>query len=308
MKVAVFGSTGFVGKYLLKSLINHKHDIYTLVRNGSEYKLDGLNNINILNGEITNNTALDQTIMNCSSVIYNIGIIRQFVSKGISFEKLHYEYTKQVIDRAVHYKIKHFILMSANGVKLDGTGYQSTKFRAEEYLKKSGLNYTIFRPSLIFGKPKNDQEFCSQLRDTMLNLPIPAPAFFSGVNISGAGKFKMSPIHVENVADFFIKSIQNEKYYNQTHCLGGLKSYNWKEIISIISLALKKNKWIVPAPVAPIKMVAFLLDRFKLFPITRDQLTMLLEGNTCESNELFSDFDITPIEFSPKNLSYLRTK
>jgi len=308
MKVAVFGSTGFVGKYLLKSLINHKHDIYTLVRNGSEYKLDGLDNINILNGEINNNTALDQAIMNCSSVIYNIGIIRQFVSKGISFEKLHYEYTKQVIDRAVHYKIKHFILMSANGVKADGTGYQSTKFRAEEYLKKSGLNYTIFRPSLIFGKPKNDQEFCSQLRDTMLKLPIPAPAFFSGLNISGAGKFKMSPIHVENVADFFVKSIQNEQYYNQTYCLGGSKSYDWKEIISTISLALKKNKWIIPAPVAPIKMVAFLLDRFKLFPITRDQLTMLLEGNTCESNELFSDFDITPIEFSPKNLSYLRTK
>jgi len=308
MKVAVFGSTGFVGKYLLKSLINHKHDIYTLVRNGSEYKLDGLDNINILNGEINNNTALDQAIMNCSSVIYNIGIIRQFVSKGISFEKLHYEYTKQVIDRAVHYKIKHFILMSANGVKSDGTGYQSTKFRAEEYLKKSGLNYTIFRPSLIFGKPKNDQEFCSQLRDTMLKLPIPAPAFFSGFNISGAGKFKMSPIHVENVADFFVKSIQNEQYYNQTYCLGGSKSYDWKEIINTISLALKKNKWIIPAPVAPIKMVAFLLDRFKLFPITRDQLTMLLEGNTCESNELFSDFDITPIEFSPKNLSYLRTK
>ena len=187
MKVAVFGSTGFVGKYLLKSLINHKHDIYTLVRNGSEYKLDGLNNINILNGEITNNTALDQTIMNCSSVIYNIGIIRQFVSKGISFEKLHYEYTKQVIDRAVHYKIKHFILMSANGVKLDGTGYQSTKFRAEEYLKKSGLNYTIFRPSLIFGKPKNDQEFCSQLRDTMLNLPIPAPAIEANTRPKSVG-------------------------------------------------------------------------------------------------------------------------
>ncbi len=308
MKVAVFGSTGFVGKYLLKSLINHKHDIYTLVRNGSEYKLDGLDNINTIIGDVTNNTALDQTIMNCSSVIYNIGIIRQFSSKGISFEKLHYEYAKHVIDRAVHYQIKHFILMSANGVKLNGTDYQNTKFKAEDYLKKSGLNYTIFRPSLIFGKPKNDQEFCSQLRDTMLKLPIPAPMFFSGFNILEAGKFKMSPIHVENVADFFVKSIQNEKYYNQTYCLGGLQSYDWKKIISTVSLALKKNKWMIPAPVAPIKILAFFLDRFKLFPITRDQLTMLLEGNTCESNELFSDFDISPIEFNPKNLSYLHTK
>ena len=203
MKVAVFGGTGFVGKYILKSLKNHEHEIYSLIRNGSESKISDIDGINIINGEVYNNTSLDQTMMNCSTVIYNIGIIRQFKSKGITFEKLHYEFAKMVIDRAVHYNIKHFILMSANGVKEQGTGYQSTKYRAEEYLKSSGLNYTIFRPSLVFGKPKNDQEFCSQLRDTMLKLPIPAPLFFAGLNITSAGQFSMSPIHVENVADFF---------------------------------------------------------------------------------------------------------
>ena len=198
--------------------------------------------------------------------------------------------------------------MSANGVKEQGTGYQSTKYRAEEYLKSSGLNYTIFRPSLVFGKPKNDQEFCSQLRDTMLKLPIPAPLFFAGLNITSAGQFSMSPIHVENVADFFVKSIQNEKHYMKTYELGGTKSFNWKEIIKTIASALKKNKFMIPAPVMPIKLVAALFDRFKIFPITRDQLTMLLEGNTCDSSNLFSDFDIQPIDFNSKNLSYLRKK
>ena len=308
MKVAVFGGTGFVGKYILKSLRKHDHEIYTLVRNGSESKIDDIENVNIINGEIINNTSLDQTMMNCSTVIYNIGIIRQFKSKDITFEKLHYEFAKMVIDRAVHYDIKHFILMSANGVKSEGTGYQTTKFRAEEYLKSSGLNYTIFRPSLVFGKPKNDQEFCSQLRDTMLKLPIPAPLFFKGLNIGNAGNFSMSPVHVENVADFFVKSIQNETHYMQTYELGGMKSFNWKEIISTISSALKKNKLMIPAPVMPIKLVAGLLDRFKFFPITRDQLTMLLEGNTCDSKNLFSEFDIQPIDFNKRNLSYLRQK
>tara|TARA_A100001011_G_scaffold325340_1_gene348259 strand:+ start:68409 stop:69335 length:927 start_codon:yes stop_codon:yes gene_type:complete len=308
MKVAVFGGTGFVGKYILKSLKNHEHEIYSLIRNGSESKISDIDGINIINGEVYNNTSLDQTMMNCSTVIYNIGIIRQFKSKGITFEKLHYEFAKMVIDRAVHYNIKHFILMSANGVKEQGTGYQSTKYRAEEYLKSTGLNYTIFRPSLVFGKPKNDQEFCSQLRDTMLKLPIPAPLFFAGLNITSAGQFSMSPIHVENVADFFVKSIQNEKHYMQTYELGGTKSFNWKEIIKTIASALKKNKFMIPAPVMPIKLVAALFDRFKLFPITRDQLTMLLEGNTCDSSNLFSDFDIQPIDFNSKNLSYLRKK
>tara|TARA_Y100001970_G_scaffold205843_1_gene250692 strand:- start:11202 stop:12128 length:927 start_codon:yes stop_codon:yes gene_type:complete len=308
MKVALFGSTGFVGKYILKSLINCEHDVYTLVRNGSEKKLNRFEKLNIINGEIFNNTALEQTLMNCSSVIYNIGIIRQFPSKGITYQKLHFDFAKQIIDKAVQYNVNHFILMSANGVKENGTGYQTMKYRAEQYLKNSGLNYTIFRPSLIFGKPNNDQEFCSQLRDSMLKLPIPAPLFFPGLNITQAGKFEMSPIHVENVADFFVKSIQNEKHYMQTYALGGPKSFNWKEIINTIASALKKNKLMIPAPVLPIKLLASLLDRFKFFPITRDQLTMLLEGNTCLSKDLFLDFDITPIDFNAKNLSYLRQK
>lgn len=306
MNVALFGGTGFVGKYILNSLIKNNHQVYTLVRKESEHKIKHINPINIINGEITNSTSLEQTMMNCSTVIYNIGIIREFKSKGISYKKLHLDYAKHVIDKAKSLNIKHFILMSANGVKDLGTGYQTTKYHAEEYLKNSGLNYTIFRPSLIFGKPKNDQEFCTQLRDTMIKLPIPAPIFFQNFNIFKAGNFKMSPIHVENVADFFVKSIENKTHYEQIYALGGLESFDWKTIIKTISAAVRKNKLTVPAPVEIVKLVALLFDRFKFFPITRDQLTMLLDGNTCDSKDLFKIFEIDPIEFSSKTLSYLR--
>ena len=94
----------------------------------------------------------------------------------------------------------------------------------------------------------------------------------------------------------------------QTYELGGLNEYNWKEIIATISLALKRKKWMVPAPAAAVKLIALLLDRFKFFPITRDQITMLLEGNTCNSKDLFKQFEIIPIAFSAKSLSYLRNK
>ena len=84
--------------------------------------------------------------------------------------------------------------------------------------------------------------------------------------------------------------------------------YRWKEIITHISLALKRKKWMIPVPATAVKLIALLLDRFKFFPITRDQLTMLLEGNTCDSKNLFSEFDIQPIDFNNRNLSYLRQK
>ena len=308
MKVALFGSTGFVGKYILRALQRSNHEIYTLIRKQSEFKVNDFESLNIINGEITNNTSLEQTMMNCSTVIYNIGIIREFPSKNIRYKKLHFEYAKRIIDKAKTLKVKHFILMSANGVKPEGTEYQTTKYEAEQYLINSGLNYTIFRPSLIFGEPKNDQEFCTQLRDTMIKLPFPAPLFFKGFQFFNAGRFKMSPIHVENVAEFFNNSIEKEEHYSQTYHLGGPQSYNWEEIISTISNALRRNKWMIPAPVIVVKMIALLFDRFSFFPITRDQLTMLLEGNTCDSNDLFKKFEIIPTEFSSKNLSYLRKK
>ena len=306
MKVAVFGGSGFVGKYILKTLIKHNYKLYTFIRFGSEHKVEHLKELNIITGDITNNTAIEQTIMNCSAVIYNIGIIREFPKKGVTYQKSHYEYSKIVMDISKKYNIKHFILMSANGIKKDGVGYQRTKYLAEEYLKNSGLNYTIFRPSLIFGKPSGDKEFCSELRDAMIKPPFPAPLFFEGLNIFSAGHFKLSPIHVQNVADFFVKSIANEKHYMKTYHLGGLETFNWKEIIQLISKSLRKHKFMVPAPVLPVWILALLLDRFSLFPITRDQLTMLLEGNTCDSRELFKDFDIIPIPFTTKSLSYLR--
>ena len=59
--------------------------------------------------------------------------------------------------------------MSANGVKIDGTGYQKTKHLSEQYLKYTKLNWTIFRPSLVFGDPRgnNRPEFCTQLKKDM---------------------------------------------------------------------------------------------------------------------------------------------
>ena len=308
MNVALFGGTGFVGKYILNALLNQQYNIYAFSRPQSTRKIAHIKNINIISGSIEDKNSIKQMLMDCTCVIYNIGIIREFKSQGITYQKLHFDYTKLIIDQAKKYNIEHFILMSANGVKNQGTGYQSTKYLGEKYLKNSGLNYTIFRPSLIFGKPYDDQEFCSQLRDTMLNLPIPAPLFFEGFNFFNAGKFSMSPIHVENVAYFFSNSVLNNQHYMKTYHLGGIDNFNWKKINQTIAQSLNKNKWMVPTPITPIKILAILFDRFSFFPITRDQITMLLEGNTCDSQNLFKIFNINPILFNTKSLSYLNNK
>jgi len=308
MKVALFGGTGFVGTHITEELINNHHDPVLLVRPGSENKVYLPDKCHVNIGDITDFESIEQTINNTDAVIYNIGIIRQFPKKGVTFEELHFEGARHCMEAAERLGVKRFILMSANGVKYDGTGYQSTKFLAEQYLKNTELEWTIFRPSLIFGDPKGKQEFCSQLRDDMLSLPLPAPLFFEGFIPWTAGQFAMSPIHIKDVAGFFVKALNIEKTIGKIYELGGPKSYTWIELIDLISAASGKKKWKIPAPVLPIKLTASLLGQFPSFPITIEQLTMLLEGNTCDSTGAFKDFDFVPTNFSIENLEYLASK
>ena len=306
MRIALFGATGFVGSYIIESLIKNNYSPSVLLRDKSKEKLIFSEKNKVTFGDINNLNAIEKTIKDSDAIIYNIGLIREFPKQEITFQNLHFEGAKRCIDIAESLGVNRFILMSANGVNKNGTNYQITKFKAEEYLKKSKLDYTIFRPSLIFGKPKiNEQiEFCTQLRNDMLSLPIPVPLFYKGFFPFKAGTFKLSPIHVKNVADFFVNSIKMDETIGKTYTLGGKKSQTWKEIIQKITISSNKDKWKMPTPIFMVRIVVSLLDSFKWFPITKDQLNMLIEGNTTHE-DYFNEFKIEPINFEVDNLSYL---
>ena len=142
-------------------------------------------------GDIQDRNSILETMEGTEAVVYNIGIIRQFPHKSLTFKELHVNGVNRCIEIAKSIGVKQFILMSANGVKPDGTEYQRTKWEADGILKKSGLQWTIFRPSLIFGDPcgQGRPEFCTQIRDDMLSLPIPAPLFYEGLLPFNAGSF-----------------------------------------------------------------------------------------------------------------------
>jgi len=305
MKVAVFGSTGFVGSYIVRELVRKGFTPKVLVQSGSLSKINSP--CEVVKGDIQNKNAILETMQGAEAVIYTIGIIREFPKKGVTFKELHLNGLKRCLEIALKIGVKRVILMSANGVRPDGTAYQRTKWQADEALKESGLNWTIFRPSLIFGDPGGEgrPEFCTQIRDDMLSLPFPAPLFYNGLLPFNAGSFSMSPIHVKNVAEFFVKSIKLKVCEKNIFDLGGPEALTWKEIIHQIALASGKRTWKIPAPVVVIKIAASILDRFKWFPVTRDQLTMLMEGNTVSTN-YFDDFSINPRKFNLENLEYLK--
>jgi nucleoside-diphosphate-sugar epimerase len=77
---------------------------------------------------------------------------------------------------------------------------------AEQYLATTGLDWTAFHPSVLFGDPRGRMEFATQLYRDVVRSPLPAPLFFEGVMPVHAGMFRMSPIHVKDVASIVIRA------------------------------------------------------------------------------------------------------
>lgn len=307
MKVALFGATGFVGGYLVRALLEAGHEPSVLVRPGSENKLVERDRCRVTSGDIADAQAIDATLQDCRATIYNIGILKAFPRRGITFEALHFEGACRVIDAAKRLGVRRFLMMSANGVKSPGTPYQDTKFRADEYLASSGLDWTIFRPSVIFGDSRGMQEFSNQLYNELVKPPVPAPAFHNGVSPKGNGVV-MSPVNIHDVADAVVTALQNSETIGKTYELGGPEVLTWEDLVKRVAEGAGKKKSVLPMPIGLMKFAATLFDWLPFFPATRDQLTMLAEGNVADRAALESLIGRPAAAFSAENLSYLRNR
>lgn len=304
MRVAIIGGTGFVGGHLTAALLAAGHELSLLVRPGSESKVQADDRTVTTPGDLSSEAALQAVMAGCSAVIYNVGILREFPSRGITFEETQYEGLVRTVEAAKAAGVKRLLLMSANGVKRPGTPYQETKKRAEEYAFNSGLDVTVIRPSVIFGDPQGKMEFATQLFQEMVKPPVPAVGFFSGGSPK-TGAIVMSPVHIEDVASAFVAALSDDATIGRTYSLGGPETLTWDEMIRRIAAATGRKKWILPMPTYVMRIGATLFDWLPFFPVTRGQLTMLEEGNTADPGALKQLIGREPQGFSVATLSYL---
>jgi NADH dehydrogenase len=306
MKVSLIGGTGFVGTHIVEQLLKLGHTPRLLVRPGTLDHAPPPEGCELVQGDIGQADSVAACLAGTDATVYLIGILRERPSRGITFDELQYRGVERAIQAARATGNKRFLLMSANGVKPDGTAYQRTKYLAEETLKASGLQWTVFRPSVIFGDPRGRMEFCTQLRRDIVDSPLPVPLFYDGLLPTGAGQFALAPVAVEDVAAAFVRALENPETIGETYELCGPDAVTWRQILTTIAAAVGKTKLMLPAPALAIKAVASVLDGQPWFPITRDQIAMLLEGNLCTDPDAFARLGIEPRRFDEAALSYLR--
>ncbi len=300
MKVALIGGTGFVGSYLTEALVDAGHEPALLVRRGSEDKVQRADACRIVTGDVADKAAIRDVLDGADAAIFNVGILRAFPSKGITFEALQRDAAIAVIDEMKAAGVARLLLMSAAGIHEPGTPYQETKLAAEKHAWKSGLDVTVFRPSVVFGDPRGRMEFATQLYEQMVKPPVPAVRF-----VAGGKDVVMSPVAVQDVAACFAAALEDSSTIGKTFELGGPEALSWGDMVKRIASATGRRKAMLAMPIGVMKFGATLFDWLPFFPATRDQLTMLAEGNVVSPDHCAELLGRDPIAFDSRSLAYL---
>ena len=293
MEIFLSGGTGFIGSHVRKALLQKGHRVRLLTHKRGDGFEQG---VEVVAGDVTRPETYAGQLRGCDATINLVGIIREFPARGITFDQLHLQATRCVVDAAKGAGIRRHLQMSALGTRDGATSrYHQSKFRAEEYVRGSGLGYTIFRPSIVFG-PKDD--FVNKLAGYIRNYPA--------IPVIGDGTYRLQPIAADDVARCFAMALEMPETAGRTYEICGSDRLSYNEMLDTIGRVLGKSHVAkIPNPLWIMKLVVPLLQGFPFFPITMDQILMLIEENICDG--AWQDtFKFEPQRFEEGIRAYLR--
>jgi uncharacterized protein YbjT (DUF2867 family) len=222
-------------------------------------------------------------------VINLVGVLHDKTGSpyGPGFLKNHVELTKKIIAAMSAANLKRYIHMSALGASSSGASmYQRSKGDAENLVKASDLDWTIFRPSVVFGE-----------KDKFINLFASLQKFAPVLPLGGAG-VKFQPVYVSDVAQAFVKSISMSETIGRVFDLAGPRVYTLAELVNFAGVVGGRKSIVIPLPKPLAYLQAGLLE---MMPgptlMSRDNLASMSEDNVLPpgaENALEKVFTINP--------------
>ena len=291
MRVFVTGGTGYVGRVVVESCLQAGHEVTLLARFDSERPAPS-EGVRVVTGDLFDESFLTKQMTGCDAVIHLVGIIREQPRRGVTMDHVHFDGTMSVVQAASQAQVQHYVHMSALGTRANAVSkYHRSKWRAEEAVRRSGLSYTVFRPSIVFGRGGPGPNFISQLTDLVRSSPV--------TPVIGDGNTLLQPVHVQTVAEAFCRALTVQEARGKTYELGGPDIISYIDILRQIARSLHRRLRPVHVPMMLMKPLTALLQRIPAYPITQDQLVMLDEGNVCaDLHTVYEDLHLSYKPFS----------
>ena len=261
MKIAIVGATGFVGSHLTQRLESEGHDCVLISRRGrkgeSRIVATDLSDVNVLTALFTG----------CKAVAHCAGINREIGDQ--TYRRVHVEATRNVVEAARAAGVEKIVLMSFLRVRPDcGSEYHESKWQAEEIVRNSGLDYTILKAGIVYGRGDHMLDHLSQGLHTF-------PVFA----LVGGKEKSIRPLAVEDLVHVMRAALVDRRMKRQTVAVVGPEEFYLSEAVRRVAEVVGKRPLMFPLPVFCHRLMARVFELTMNIPLTSlAQVRILSEG------------------------------
>ena len=274
MDILVAGGTGFIGRHLCAELLDRDHDVTALARDPDGEVPDG---VETATGDVTAYDSIAGAFEGQDGAVNLVALSPLFEPRGGNelHDRVHRQGTEHCIEAAEAAGVERFLQLSALGADPGGpTHYIRAKGRAEQRVRESDLDWTIVRPSVVFGE---DSEFLAFTRK--LTPPVIAP-------LPGGGRTRFQPIYVDDFVGMLADSLEDDDHVGRTYELGGPETLTLAEVARLTREARGQSLRVIPVPMALVRLGATVGSLVPGFPFGPDQYRSLQFDNTTDDNDV----------------------
>lgn len=269
MRVAITGGTGFVGRHLARALVARGHEVVLIARGfdrrePSAYEIP---NTRFFASDLCDVDELARAFAACGAVAHCAGINREIGTQ--TYQRIHIEGTRNVVEGARSAGVGKITLLSFLRARPNcGSGYHESKWAAEEIVRSSGLDYTIFKAGVIYG--------CG---DHMLDHLTHALHTFPVFGLVGFADKPVRPLAVEDLAAVLVAALTEDRLSRQTVAIMGPEQMPLSEAVKRVGRVLGKHPLYLPLPIAVHRLLGIIFEATMKIPlVSLAQVRILSEG------------------------------
>jgi NADH dehydrogenase len=271
--VLVLGGSGFVGRHVCAYLVAQGYRVTIPTRDRERAKADliTLPTADVVRADVHDEATLGELMRNCQVVINLVGVLQEGRGKA-SFAEAHVGLARKVVAACQHSGVRRLLHMSAINADPNGpSAYLKSKGEAESIVRASSLDWTIFRPSVIFGR-----------QDRFLNLFAKLQQFLPVIFLASPDA-RFQPVYVEDVALAFVKSVPDLESFGQTYELAGPKVYTLRELVEYAGRVTHHHRPVIGLGPALSKLQALAMEFAPGKLMSRDNVKSMTLPNVSQS-------------------------
>ena len=261
-RVTLLGGSGFVGQALCALLAREGREITVLTRDPRHARaLQTLPLLSVVRTDPWDTPSLASALRGSEVLINLVGILNERGDDGSGFQRVHRELTASALAACKSAGVRRYLHMSAlNAAPNAPSHYLRSKGEAEALVEASGLHYTLFRPSVIFGR--GDGLFCRF--DQLLRLSPVLPLACAGA--------RFQPVFVGDVAAAFVAALAQPQTIGQRYDLGGPTVMSLLEIVQRVIALRGWHRLVLPLGPTASRVMAEVMEHLPGKPFSRDNL------------------------------------